>query len=79
MSGVSFVTGAGILLFATAPRPPMGPTQPPTRWVPGTISLGIKRSGHETDHSPTFSAEVKNVWDYTSILPCLYGMVLSSA
>jgi hypothetical protein len=41
-------------------------TQPPIQWVPGTLSLGIKRPGREADHSPPFSAEVKNAWSYTS-------------
>jgi hypothetical protein len=30
------------------------------QWVPGTISLGVRRSGREADHSPPSSAEVKN-------------------
>jgi hypothetical protein len=29
---------------------------------------GVKRSGSEADHSPPSSAEMKNVWSYTSIL-----------
>jgi hypothetical protein len=37
-----------------------GPTQPPLRWVPGTLSPGVKRPGREADHSPPSSAEVKN-------------------
>jgi hypothetical protein len=36
------------------------------QWVPGAISMGIKRSMREADHSPQFSAEVKNAWSYTS-------------
>jgi hypothetical protein len=44
----------------------LGPTQPPIQWVPGDLSLGVKRPGHETDHSPRSSAEVKNAWRYTS-------------
>jgi hypothetical protein len=35
------------------------PTQPPIQWVPGAISLGVKRPGREADHSPPSSAEVK--------------------
>jgi hypothetical protein len=27
---------------------------------------GVKRPGREADHSPPYSAEVKNVWSYTS-------------
>jgi len=63
----------GIFLFTTASRPALGPTQPPIQWVPG-----VNRSGCEADHSPPFSAEVKNVLCYTSTPPVHpYGAVLS--
>jgi hypothetical protein len=56
----------------------MGPTQPPIQWVPGTLSLGVQRPEREADHSPTSSAEVKNVWSYTFIPPIRFRyMVLS--
>jgi len=56
----------------------LGPNQPPIQWVPGALSLGVKRLGCEADHSPPPSAEVKNVWSYTSSPPvCLHGVVLS--
>jgi hypothetical protein len=29
------------------------------KWVPGALSLGVKRPGREADHSPPSSAEVK--------------------
>jgi hypothetical protein len=32
------------------------PTQPPVQWVPGAKA----RLGHDADHSPPSSAEVKN-------------------
>jgi hypothetical protein len=35
---------------------------PPMKWVPG-----VKRPGHETDHSPPSNAEVKNAWSCDSI------------
>jgi hypothetical protein len=38
----------------------------PIQWVLGALSLGVKRPGREADHSPQFSAEVKNAWSYTS-------------
>jgi hypothetical protein len=41
-------------------------TQPHIQWVPGTPFLGVKRPGHEADHSPPSSADVKNAWSYTS-------------
>jgi len=37
----------------------LGPTQPPIQWVPGSVSLGVKRPGREADHSPPSSAEIK--------------------
>jgi hypothetical protein len=43
-----------------------GTTQPPIQFVPGALSLGVKRPKREADHSPPYSAEVKNVWSYTS-------------
>jgi len=36
----------------------LGPTQPPIKWVSRALPLGVKRSEHEVDHSPS-SAEVK--------------------
>jgi hypothetical protein len=49
----------GIFLFTTAPGTALGPTQPPIQWVPGALSLGVKRAGREAHHSPPSSAEVK--------------------
>jgi hypothetical protein len=54
--------GLGIFLFTIASRPALGPTQPPIQWVPGALSLGVKRPGREADHSPPSSAEVKNAY-----------------
>jgi hypothetical protein len=50
--------GLGIFLLTTASRTYLGPTQPPIQWVPGTLSLRVKRPGHEADHLPQSSAEV---------------------
>jgi hypothetical protein len=41
--------GRDFFLFATASRPTLGPTQPPIQWVPGVLSLGVKRLGREAD------------------------------
>jgi hypothetical protein len=46
-----------------------GNHQPPIQCVPG-----IKRPGHEADHSPPCSAEVKNEWRYTSTPPIVLYM-----
>jgi hypothetical protein len=56
----------GIFLFTTASRPALRPTQPPIQWVPGVLSLGVKRPGREADHSPPPSADIKNAWSYIS-------------
>jgi hypothetical protein len=44
-----------IFLFSTISGPNLGPTQPSIQWVLGAVS-----QGHEADHSPLFSATVKN-------------------
>jgi hypothetical protein len=36
-----------------------GATQPPIQWVPGVLSVGVKRPGCKADHTPPSSAEVK--------------------
>jgi hypothetical protein len=51
--------GLRISLFTTASGTALGPTQPPLKWVPGALSLGVKRPGLEADHSSPSSAEVK--------------------
>jgi hypothetical protein len=51
--------GLGIFLFITASRTALGPTQPPIQWVPGALSLRVKRPGREADHSPPSSTEVE--------------------
>jgi hypothetical protein len=49
--------GLGIFLFTTASRTALGPTQSPIQWVPGALSLGVKRPGREADHARPSSAE----------------------
>jgi hypothetical protein len=51
--------GLGIFLFGTASITALGPTQLPIQWVPGALSLAIKRTGCEADYSCPSSAEIK--------------------
>jgi hypothetical protein len=58
-SRVRFPAGAGNFSLNTASRTALGPTQPPTPWIPGALSLGVKRPEREADHSHPSSAEVE--------------------
>jgi hypothetical protein len=51
--------GLGIILFTTASRTALEHTKTPIQWVPGTLSMGVKRPGREDDHSPPSSGQVK--------------------
>jgi hypothetical protein len=57
--GLSPGGGWEFLSSPTKSRPVLGPTQPPIPWLPGALSLGLKRPGRGADHSPPSSAEVK--------------------
>jgi hypothetical protein len=59
-------------LFFVLSRPALGPTQPPTQWVPGSISPGVKRQRREANHSPPISAEIKKTLVCTSTTPCVF-------
>jgi hypothetical protein len=70
--------GLGIFLFTTVSRPALGPTQSPTHWVQEALSLEVKRSRCESDHSLPYSAKMKNAWSYTSTPPLrLHSVVFS--
>jgi hypothetical protein len=58
-SRIRFPGGLGIFLYTTASRTALEPIQLPIQWVPGVLSLGVKRRGREAGHSPPSSAEVK--------------------
>jgi hypothetical protein len=55
-----------------------GPTQPPVQWVLVALSLGAKRPGRESDHSPPSSVEFKEGAELCLHSPIrLMGVVLS--
>jgi hypothetical protein len=43
-----------------------------SQWVPGALSIRIKRPGHEANNTPPSSAEIKNIWSYTSTPPHVF-------
>jgi hypothetical protein len=49
------------VVFFTASRPALRPTQPPIQWVPGAHPPGGKRQGREANHSPPTSPKVKKM------------------
>jgi hypothetical protein len=61
-------------------QPVLGPTQPPIQWVSEVLFLGVKRPGHEADHSHPSSVENKKEWIYSYTPPIrLHGVVLNYA
>jgi hypothetical protein len=54
-----------------------GAHQPPAQLVPRALSLGVKRPGRETDHSPPSSADVKNDGAIPPLPIRLHGVVLN--
>jgi hypothetical protein len=45
--------------FSIYSRSHLGSIQPPIQWVQGAPYSGVKRSGRQTDHSSSTSAEIK--------------------
>jgi len=54
-------------------------TQLPYRfWVPEALTQKIKRPVFKANHSPPYSAKIKNEWSYTTTPPIrLHGVVLN--
>jgi len=56
----------------------LGPIQPPIQWVPGVLSLGLKRPGSEADHSPPSNVKVKECVELYLHFPMpVHGVVLN--
>jgi hypothetical protein len=78
--GFYYRQGQGLILFTTASRHALWPTQPPIQCVLWDLSPGVKWPRREADHSLPSRAEVKNAWRYTSTsLIRFYDVVLNEA
>jgi hypothetical protein len=75
------ISRRGSEIFSSSPPRPdrlWGPSSLLSKWVPGTVSPGVKRPGREVNHSPASSAEVKEcVALYLHPSVRLHGVVLS--
>jgi len=68
----------GIFVFDIMSRPALEPTQPPIQWVPGALSLGIKRQDVKLTTQLHSVPRSKNAYSYThTSLIRLHGVVLS--
>jgi hypothetical protein len=67
------------IIFTAMSKRALGPTQPPIQWIPGALSLGVKRPEREVDHSLPSSGEVKECVELYLHSPVrLYGVVFRS-
>jgi hypothetical protein len=74
--------GLEIFLFTTMSKPALGPTQPPLQWAPRALSLVVKQPGHESDHSPPSSSEVKEcvvLYIHSPNMPLWHGAQLKKS
>jgi hypothetical protein len=77
-SRVRFPAGAGNFSLHHRLQNGSGAHPAPIQWVPGALSLGVKRPGPEADHSPPYSAGVKECVELYLHSPIhLHGVVLS--
>jgi hypothetical protein len=53
LDGRGSIRGEGKKFFFSSSTPALEPTHHSIQWVPGVISLGVKRPGREVDHSPS--------------------------
>jgi len=58
--------GLGIFLFTIMSITALEPTQPPIQWVPGTLSLGLKRPCVNLTTHLHLVPSLKNDWSSTS-------------
>jgi hypothetical protein len=78
LDGRGSISGRGkIFLFSYCPDRLWGQRNLLSKGYCGEISPKIKLPGREADHSPSFSAEVKNGGLMTTLPVCLRGIVFN--
>jgi hypothetical protein len=76
---VRFPAEAEICSFSTVSRPALGPTHIPIQWATRALFKLVKRPRREGYHTAPPSAEVINVWSYTSTPPYISYILSSSS
>jgi hypothetical protein len=78
LDGQGSIPGRGkILLLSITSRLGLGSTQSPIQWVPGAVTLGVKRQEREVDHSLPSCVQVKNGGAIPPLPIRLYDVVLN--
>jgi hypothetical protein len=54
--------------LSPASRPALGSIKPHIQWTLWVLFPADNQQGHEVDHAPPSSAEIKKAWSYTSAL-----------
>jgi len=68
----------GLYFGRTTSRKALGPAKPTIQWVPGALSLGVKRPGREAEHSSPSSADFEQCVELHLHSPIrLHGEVLN--
>jgi hypothetical protein len=62
-------------LFSIPSRQALRPIKKSNQWVQKTLSLGVKRTSCEAEHSPPSTVKVKNQWRYASAPPPQYAFI----
>jgi hypothetical protein len=79
LDGLGSIPGMSKRFLSPSRRPDRlwTPPKPRIQWVPATLSPGLKRLGHDADHSTPSSVEVMNGGAISPLLHMPHGIVLN--